>query len=153
MTKSLQLITRPPSRSLPLMAAAAAVSLIVSACGATQAVDNLAETAAFPKPFFPPYGTATNLAGNITKETPVYAGPGSASEWSGARIWTLTPGTRVTAICQETSRAVYASDSYTSVSWAPGKSGFIYRGGLEIATRTPDTNESVSAAALKPCGG
>lgn len=149
MTKSLHLITRPRSRSLPLVAAAAAVSLIVSACGAA----GDAQSVITPKPFFPPSGTATNLAGYISKESPVYAEPTDASIWGyPARMWTLTPGTHVTALCQETRRAVHPSDSYTSVSWAPGKSGFIYREALEITDRTPDTNESISPAALKPCG-
>jgi hypothetical protein len=124
-----------------------AVALGVTAC---QSLKPAAPSSPPPPPPPVQVGTATNLAGVIKTEQPVYAQPVAANVSPPQRIWTLLPGTEVTAICQSTDPAVSFGDNLY-VSWAPDKFGYVYWESVTITTRTPDTNEEINASALKGC--
>lgn len=146
----------PTSSAAGLRVTAAVATLtaaICAACGAppTDPAASSTTTSA-PPPIVPLHGTATNLDGFISNEAPVYAEPTPGDALDPKRIWTLTPGTKVTAFCQDITHEVVPYSSYTYVSWAPDKSGWIFDGDLEITTRTSDTNASLSTFDLKPCG-
>lgn len=134
-----------------ITAVAALAAALTTACGALP-TDSAASSSTSTPPIVPLHGTATNLDGFISKEAPVYAAPTPGDALDPKRIWTLTPGTKVTAFCQDITHEVKPYDSYTYVSWAPDKTGWISDGDLNITTRTRDTNESLSTFDLKPCG-
>ena len=100
-------------------------------------------------------GTATDLHGVIKfdGEQPVYAAPQVPIQDHvplPERIWTLLPGTRVTAICQSPDPAFnYGTNLY--VSWAPGKFGYVLWDSVSITDRTADKNEAMDVSALKAC--
>lgn len=129
-------------------AAAALAAALTAACGAHDSAAS--STTSAPPPIFPLHGTATNLDGFVSIETPVYAESTPGDAVNSKLIWTLTPGTKVTAFCQDITHEVVPYSSYVYVSWAPGKTGWI--SDLKITTRTRDTNASLSTFDLKPCG-
>lgn len=112
-------------------------------------------TTSSPAPEPVKVGTATDLHGVIKfdGEQPVYAAPQVPIQDHvplPERIWTLLPGTRVTAICQSPDPAFnYGTNLY--VSWAPGKFGYVLWDSVSITDRTADKNEAMDVSALKAC--
>lgn len=117
-------------------------------------------------PALPPVqvGRATNLHGTIrlSDEQPVYAdavvlprtdlhSDNPVNAPLPQRIWTLLPGSSVTAICQSTDPALEYGGAGLYVTWAPGKFGYIESPSLTITDRTANTNEAIDITALKGC--
>ncbi|ETZ55311.1 hypothetical protein MAHJHV58_00030 [Mycobacterium avium subsp. hominissuis] len=80
----------------------------------------------------------------------MYAQPVAPNATAPQRIWTLTAGTQVKAICQSADPA-FNFGINTYVSWAPGKFGFVSQGSVTSTSRTADTNELIDISELKGC--